>query len=873
MARRPFRKIPWSGIARLYPVGKLLALVIPGVAIVAMPFFTPRWEWVPETTDARTLLSSLLTAQAAIAALTLAVTQFVIQGVSTRRDANDQMYHEYIRQSRVKPIFWGSILAVAIGGLVFVAQEFAREVENASDLVPGIENLILVSVISFAASLVFPILLFQKALFLLLPERWSTIRRTVNERGVLRAVKVFLNRRLRAVASLEAAQPDVSATFPDPDEGLADEAIRGLLGDARRAMSEHGLREFTRSLDSVKDLISYAMDEIEHNGIGWSSPGGQPEWPPMRGLHRNLYSFREDVIREGNREYVFELLRLDYWLLSTGARRKCGELFTAGLESYRSNYQIANRFADAEVQELLRDRVWLNSPWAITGGELSEVFPYALELLRHQERLLSDALNRDQPRDYDALHKGFETFLRLSRWDWDRRKGESFSNSLEQSYRVVLMGISGRAIILTQASRIEEPSRYLAVPRGIFGSVTRLADGIAQALNLEDRSANSQWSEWEWEGAEPGIVQTLSPESYPLTFFAVRLMELSSDEMPVIDLHGTASQVLTWFESNADRLLPFVSDQPGRTREQRRDWATGVLREAVKNDEISEDNRIIANELSTDRVADFKSGVYATALGADSVERLFARNEAFLYLATDIAPMPMERGFFEFAPKAVFADMPSGGRIWYEPLDGHWLGQDVANDVMRMFCEALDDAPLITAQLDTPEELLSAFERAKTDLDESSDTVAVLAGDWVDIVVALHGDGYPDFVPAWQLPDADRPTEWGEYRGQPVLRGPTDGERRMYLVKLKSWGCMVRCQYEGEQDLRIDVRQISPERAQDLLEANPNHFPEEPEYEDKLRKLQTCVELEACYRIYFQVKNPTHARRIIPEGSAKDLPR
>ena len=293
----------------------------------------------------------------------------------------------------------------------------------------------------------------------------------------------------------------------------------------------------------------------------------------------------------------------------------------------------------------------------------------------------------------------------------------------------------------------------------------------------------------------------------------------------------------------------------------------------MKIDEISEDNRIIAGELSTDRVADFKSGVYATALGADSVERLFARNEAFLYLATDIAPIPMERGFREFAPKAVFADMPSGGRIWYEPLEGHRLGQDVANDVMRMFCEALDEAPLMTAQLDTPEDLLSAFERAKTELDESSDTVAVLAGDWFDIVVALHGDGYEDFVPAWQLPDADRLTEWGEYRGQPVLRGPRDGERRMYLVEVRSWGCLVRGQCEGEQDLRIDVKQISPERARDLLEANPNHFPEEPEFEDKLRKLQTCVELEVCYRIGFQVKNPPHARRIMSEGNANDWPR
>ena len=153
-------------------------------------------------------------------------------------------------------------------------------------------------------------------------------------------------------------------------------------------------------------------------------PGGQPDWPPVRDLRRNLYSFREDVIRAGNREYIFELLGLDYWLLSTGARRRCGELFTTGLESYRTNYQISVRVADREVRELLRDRAWTNSPWTITRGELEDPFPYAIELVRHQERMLSDALHLDHPGDFETLHSGFETCLRLIRWDWDRRDGK-----------------------------------------------------------------------------------------------------------------------------------------------------------------------------------------------------------------------------------------------------------------------------------------------------------------------------------------------------------------------------------------------------------------------------------------------------------------
>lgn len=528
--------------------------------------------------------------------------------------------------------------------------------------------------------------------------------------------------------------------------------------------------------------------------------------------------------------------------------------------------------ADAEVKGILRDRVWLNSPWTIIGGELEEVFPYALELVRHQERMLSDALNGNQPEDYDALHKGFETFLRLSRWDWDRRHGESFSNALEQLYRVVLMGVSGRAIILTEAGRIEEPSSYLAAARALHEGITRLADDIAQSLKLEDRSQASQWSEWEWEGAEPGIVQSLSLERYPLTFFAVRLMELSSDAMSPIDLQGTANQVLTWFESNADRLLPFVSDQPGTTREQRREWAVGALIAAVKTDEITEENRIITSGLSPERIEGFKSGVYETAFGTDSVKGSFERCGAFVYLAGDAAPIPEERGFFTLIPKSPFANMPAGGRILYESLEGDQWGRGLANDVMWLFCEALEGAPMMTAQLDTPEELLSTFDRAKTELSEPNDCVAVLAGDWFDIEVALHAGEHGDFVPAWQLPDADRSAVWGEYRGHILLRGPRDGKRRMYLVEPGSWGCFVRARCEGEQDLRIDINPLASERARELLDANPNHFPDEPEYENKLRKLQTHVELEVFHRVEFRVKDSSRARRVVSQGISSDGP-
>ena len=205
------------------------------------------------------------------------------------------------------------------------------------------------------------------------------LRRDVNKTDVREAIQAFLRRARRVLDAREADEPDFTTLFPDRDEGSADEAVRALLDDARRAMSERRHEELRHSLDSIWELVKYAMDEIKTTDIQWSAPGGQPEWPPLRELSRNLYSFREDVIREGDREYIFELLRFDYMLTADGMRERCGELFTVGLNGYRWNYQIANRIGGGEFREMLRDRFSLNAEGVILGAEPLEIFPTVRE--------------------------------------------------------------------------------------------------------------------------------------------------------------------------------------------------------------------------------------------------------------------------------------------------------------------------------------------------------------------------------------------------------------------------------------------------------------------------------------------------------------
>ena len=55
------------------------------------------------------------------------------------------------------------------------------------------------------------------------------------------------------------------------------------------------------------------------------------------------------------------------------------------------------------------------------------------------------------------------------------------------------------------------------------------------------------------------------------------------------------------------------------------------------------------------------------------------------------------------------------------------------------------------------------------------------------------------------------------------------------------WGRYIREQFEDGQDLLVEVKTISQERAQELLQANPVYFSDQPDDESKIRKLQTYV--------------------------------
>ncbi len=827
--------------------------------LVAVPILAPPMSWQPRAGDAGAILGTLLTAQAAIAALTLAVTLFMMQGLSARRDVDDRMYREYVWRSWVRNILWGSLLAVGVTGILLLIERSK----------PELQNLVLAAGFAFFVNLVLAGALFERAVHLSRPEQWQALRHDVNKRDVQKAVQAFLGRRQRVAASKEANELDVAMWFPDPSESSADEAIRALLGDARRAMSERRLEELSRSLDSVRELVKYAMNGIKTTGIQWSAPGSRPGWPPLMGLSRNLYSFREDVIREGDREYILELLRFDYMLTIEGMRERCGELFTVGLDGYRRNYQIANRIATGEFREMLRDRFSLNVDSIIFGVEPVEAFPYVREMVRHQEWLLSDSMHSNQPRDYDQLHRSFQAWIDAIRlfWEtdnWPPSEASSLIQQLKQEYRVALMGLAGRALFLAQSNRITDVNSYIDVTRLAYSHLEPMADDLAHALSHDDWQGSSLWQEWETEDALPYQTIGISTERYLMLFFALRLMELSSDTMPTFDLHGRAQRALDWFINNSESIEAYVRAELVPTLEQRREFATESLRSAVRRDGLAEDYEVIGLELNATRVSTLNSEVYAAAFSENSVERLFERAGVSLHLSGDAADAPEERVIMQLVHKGFFTDTPEGALAHYAPLRGEHWGRALSHDALRRFCEALEGAPDMVAPLESPVALLQGIDRAIEDLNASGDVAVVLAGDWFDIQVGLGTENPEGYKEQWMLPESDRMGEIGRYRGYPILSARNYEDRCVYVVELAGWGHFVRAKTDEDQDLRVEIRPISIDRARELLTANPAHFASQPDEESKLRKLQTHVEIVIGDRTGFRVTDTSRARRVLP---------
>jgi hypothetical protein len=123
-----------------------VSLLLTAGALVVVPSS----EWLPAPPAIRSTLEVLLGAQAAIAAITLAVMIFVLQAVSARSDADAATYQEYISRSHVRGIFAASLVAVGMTGaaLLFIQPGGLDETFGGAR---GLRNVFIIGAVAFLA--------------------------------------------------------------------------------------------------------------------------------------------------------------------------------------------------------------------------------------------------------------------------------------------------------------------------------------------------------------------------------------------------------------------------------------------------------------------------------------------------------------------------------------------------------------------------------------------------------------------------------------------------------------------------------------------------------------------------------------------------
>ena len=847
-------------------VGFTAAFLLTSIAMVVEPF-----PWLPAPNEVRPLLLGLLGAQAAIAALTLAVALFVLQGVAARRDADERVYREYVRLSRVRWIFpWSVVSVMATGAALLVREAASAGMPVVADA-HGLPNLVLVAALAFVANLGLSGLLFERATSLASPAAWKELRRKVNARDVSSAVRAFIERH-GPISDGEEGDAVESAMLPRADEGSADEAVRALFDDARRAMDERRTREFAESVTTVQQLLSAAMEELARGGIKWGPPGSPFwSWPPLAELSRGLAPFRDEVIRRGEWEYVRAVEGLDRWLLAEGLRHRCGELFGEGIRGYGQSYATAIRSRSSELQEHYRDGVWwaLRDAVAASGVNPEDTYPYLREAVRQQERLLARALHEQVPDDFRLFRDQFAQLLRFigQRWrinDWPRPDSADVHQALEAGARIALLGLGGRALELAESGQIADPEDYLAVVREEYGDLQRLADDAAKALSSNEYLEQFSWLQWQGTATIDYAAQPVDPAFYVLSSGVAHLLDPTTGPLPPLDLHGTAAQVLRWFDANFARLEGHVRPSPDASSEERRVGVRSMLQAAVHRDEVAEENAIIARPLSQERINSLVMDVYVSRFASDVIERVFAQAGAVLYLANDAEGAPGVRGKRELVPKAPLTDTPEGARVAYAEMDGSHWGEFLARGMIGQFCEALDDSPLLNEALASEHDLPHALDRALAELEPSGAVLVLLVGNWLDVLTQLSGSARSELQLGWDVDDGSLVglgvDAW--YQGHPIVWvGQATQNRRMYVVDPGTWGCFIRAETETGRDLIADVDAVTPDQARDMLASNPDYFPDEPDEETKLRKLQASVLVSVGERVRFHAVDCTRARR------------
>ncbi len=554
-----------------------------------------------------------------------------------------------------------------------------------------------------------------------------------------------------------------------------------------------------------------------------------------------------------------------------------GEVFVEGIVGFDWLYRLSFTASDQDMEAPIVARMWrfplaglsalVNSWLEAADKGPSELYFY--RLLRLQSRYLETALSNGRADHFDQMVRGFSSQVRVI-----PASGESVSQRealvdlrdwLLQLHRVVVMAVLGLALTRHRTGALSvqlEP--YLAVGRRLHSELEPLSRDLEVGLDSREY-IGQEWLQWETEGVVDFETVSVQPEDYLLAFFALRGVELVTDDQPTIRLGRWAGWVSRQIERSLDSWLVYArppeSDLLSREDELLRKAALlrRGLGSAVVASERDEEREIATRPIDEGRKHEFVADLYAARIEAATIEVIFDEAGSLRYVVSNSAVAPEKRGIGPRLPfKAPFTSTPG-----WMPYNARDFGTPLGEDVGQRLLEKLADAPesALRAAATDPASLIPAIRASAAEL--GGNAVVLLVGDWGDLLIALTVERIAGWQDRWLLKESPPSL---------FLRGTLDGKwvvqidsetPEICVVDPASWGCLVRADAgdNGEQ-LEVLVREIDEPRARELLQRNPDLFAEKGNEDERILALRNRVELEIWQRVDFVVKDPTRARRI-----------
>ena len=311
-------------------IGLVVGLELSGAILLPQVHLLPR-----DPGDISRVIGALLQAQAAMMAITLAVTAFVVGGIQRRRDADDPLYEWFLDKARVRPVF----ASTALSTLGTAAAYFLVELGN-SEPKP---NLLLFAGASFAMSILSTVGFALWALRTLQPSRYRNYKREVTIRQVRSASTGYAEEVIRSES------PDLWQLVWLPSEGrAADRAVERIIDDAERTIRDGRFVDFRDSMDLLSDCADVAIEQGAPN-LEQLSPfvtmAHFRDWPIRRPLHHGFYRLRATALREGREDYANLVHEQCLKWLRTGTFQEHILLADLAVALLADEYRITQRYS------------------------------------------------------------------------------------------------------------------------------------------------------------------------------------------------------------------------------------------------------------------------------------------------------------------------------------------------------------------------------------------------------------------------------------------------------------------------------------------------------------------------------------------------